>query len=196
MNPEDAAAEPAGTDPAITADLRQRLRGSEVQRAATRSEARRLSRELALTRRLLRFSLGGSQPAAPATPRRAVKLTEPVLFHLDACRRAGTHTVISGWAFRPVPGWDARAAMVTLLFRAGVDAYAAAASHSPRPDVAAYLATRKDQAAGGARGLDGAGFSCEIVNDSLPAGVDLEIVLRLECAGLTCEQPTGRRLRL
>ena len=146
MNPGDAPAEPAGTDPALTTDLRHRLQGSQAQQTATRTEAHQLARELALTRRLLRFALDGSPPvrrAPPAIPgvsRRAVKLTEPVRFHLDACERQGAHTVVSGWAFRPRPEWDAQAATLTLLFRAEADTYAAAAGQTPRPDVAAHFA--------------------------------------------------------
>ena len=42
-------------------ERRQRLHGSETQRVAARAEARRLTRELALTRRLLRLAVGEAQ---------------------------------------------------------------------------------------------------------------------------------------
>ena len=127
---------------------------------------------------------------------RAALLTDTVIFHLDACEDRGTFTAISGWAFRPAPEWDGRATTVTLLFRDGGTVYAAATARVPRPDVAAYYAAQPANMAGGASGLDGVGFACEILHESLPEGVDLDIVLRLECAGLACEQPTGTPLRL
>ena len=198
---EDQLTEP-GTDPAVMDDLRQRLQGGRAELLAARATARLLARELALTRRLLRAACGGAstprprQAAALAVTQRAVRLTEATCFHLDTCERQGAHTVFSGWAFRPVPTWDARLATVTLLLRNGAAAYAVPASQVPRPDVAAYFAAQGAEAAGGAAGLDAAGFRCDLVNDSLPAGLDLEIVLRLVCAGVACEQPTGRRLRL
>ncbi len=201
----------AGTaaDPAIMSDLRRRLQGSQEQEAAARAEARVLARELALARRLLRFADGQSAPGharPPSPPRptptpeiprlRAARLTDRVIFHLDACEDRGAFTAISGWAFRPAPEWNGRATTVTLLFRDGATVYVAAAARVPRPDVAAHYAAQPVNIAGGASGLDGAGFACEILHDSLPAGVDLDIGLRLECAGLACEQPTGTRLRL
>ena len=49
-------------DPAAVADLRLRLHGSQAQELAARAEVRRLARELALTRRLLRFAFDGPPP--------------------------------------------------------------------------------------------------------------------------------------
>ena len=46
---------------AANRERRQRLRASEMQRIAARAEARRLARELALTRRLLRLAAGNAQ---------------------------------------------------------------------------------------------------------------------------------------
>ena len=192
------------------ADLRQRLDGKEAQLLAARAGVRRLARELAVARRLLKFAGGSPLPARPRPPsptlplplqtdtvprRRAALLTDTVIYHLDSCQNLGAYTSVSGWAFRPAPGWDARATAVTLHFRHGATVYAAAASRVPRPDVAAYFAAQGDGISGGASGLDGVGFTCEILHDSLPAGVDLEIALRLECAGMACEQPTGTPLR-
>ena len=200
MNPEGEWVENVEANLAVNADLRLRFQGKEAQLLAARAEARRLARELALTRRLLKFSLAGSPTvrrlvSPQAAPRRAALLTAPARFHLDACERQGRHTVISGWAFRPVPAWDAHAATVTLLFRHGETAYAAATGHVPRPDVAAHFAAQAPEESGGAGGLEDAGFCCELVNASLPEGVEWDFVLRLECAGVACEQATGQRLR-
>ena len=192
----------SGSEQGMTDDLRQRLQGSQAEQLAARATARLLARELALSRRLLRVADGNatiprsSKAAVLPVIQRAVCLTEEIRFHLDTCERQGEHTVFSGWAFRPAPTWDARSASVTILLRSEVAAYAVAAREVPRPDVAAYFAAQGTEAAGGAEGLEAAGFRCDLVNDSLPAGLDLEIVLRLECAGTACEQPTGRRLRL
>ena len=197
----DLRTEP-GSNPPLTDDLRQRLQGSRAELLAARATARLLARELGLTRRLLRAAHGNTstprarKAAAVPAIQRAVRLTEETCFHLDTCERQGAHTVFSGWAFRPVPAWDARSATVTILLRNGAAAYAVTASQVLRPDVAAHFAARGAEASGGAEGLDKAGFRCDLVNDSLPAGLDLEIVLRLECAGIACEQATGRRLRL
>ncbi len=205
----------AGTaaDLAIMSDLRLRLQGREEQETAARTEARRLARELTVAHRLLKFTSGTSapirerppspprpKPAAAAAeaipPQRAMLLTDTVIFHVDSCQDQGAFTAISGWAFRPAPEWDGRSTTIRLLFRYGATVYAATASRMPRPDVAAFYAGQPISLSGGASGVDGAGFTCEILHDSLPAGVDLEITLRLECAGLACEQPTGTRLRL
>lgn len=203
----------AEADLPIMADLRLRLQGSQEQEAAARAEARRLARELAVAHRLLKFAGDGNLPmppervrpaapprpaekVAPVNPRvRAVRLTEKVTYHLDTCETRGEYTAISGWAFRPAEGWDGRATTVTLLFRDGATVYAAPACRVARGDVAAFYAAQEAGLTGGAVGLDGAGFACEVWHDSLPAGVDLEIVLRLECAGRACEQPTGTPLR-
>ena len=188
-------------DPAVLADLRTRLQGSQAQEQAARAEARRLARELALARRLLKFAFDGPPPvrvaAAEEIPRApAALLTAGMIYHLDACEDFGTHTAISGWAFCPVHGWDARAAAVTIRLHHGDTTYTAVGGCVPRPDVAAHYATLPPEAGGGARGLEGAGFACEILNDSLPVGVDLKLILRLEYEGLACEQFTGRCLRL
>ncbi len=205
-------------DLAILSDLKRRLQGSREQEAAARAEARALARELAVARRLLRFASANAatataHPPSPAPPvlaaeetpppvppaetprRRAEPLTAPVIYHLDACENRGEYTAITGWAFRPAPGWDARATTVTLLFRDGATVHAAAAVRVPRPDVAAHFAAQPTDLTGGATGLDGVGFACEILHDSLPAGVELEIALRLDGAGRACEQPTGTTLR-
>ena len=121
---------------------------------------------------------------------------EEVVYHLDACEDQGTFTAISGWAFHPAPSWNSRDTTVTILFRHGTSIYYVAAGCVPRPDVAAHYALQVPQSYGGARGLDSAGFACEILHDSLPANVDWEIALRLECAGKVCVQPTSHRLRL
>ena len=203
MKAGDAWAEDQGAgteaDLAVVADLRLRLQGSQEQLLATRREARRLARELAIARRLLKFTSGNPPPprvrpplvAAPPVsaeaeiPRqRATLLTEPVIYHLDACESRGRSTTISGWAFRPAPEWDARATTVTLLFRHGATVYYATAGRVPRVDVAAHFAAQPVSLFGGARGLDSTGFTCEVRHDSLPAGMDLEIVLRLEMRGL------------
>ena len=84
---------------------------------------------------------------------------------------------------------------MTLLFRQGATVSAVATDRITRPDVAAYFAAQPAEATGGARGLEEAGFACEIVNESLAAGGEWEIVLRLDCAGLACELPTGHSLR-
>ncbi len=200
MNAEASLPEGSPAEQALIEDLRLRLRGAQTQETAVRAEARRLGRELAVARRLLRFFFDGPPPARlPATakirPVPAAPLTGEVRFHLDACRPLGGHTAITGWAFCPVAAWDGHAATVVLVFRQADTAYAVATGRMPRPDVAAHFAAQP-AAAGGACGLEGVGFGCEVLNDSLPAGVDLEIVLRLECAGLLREQPTGQTLRL
>ena len=189
------------TDPAVISDLRLRLHGSQAQELAARAEARRLARELALTRRLLKFAFDGPPPvravgAIPVERAPALLLTVPLIYHLDACENRGDHVAISGWAFCPVEGWDARAALVTLRLHHGDTTHIAFAGSVPRPDVAAHYATQPSGAAGGARGLEGAGFACEIITGSLPAGVDLKVILRLECEGRACEQFTGQRLHL
>ena len=198
------------TEDQVMDDLSLQLRASQAQERAFRAEARRLARELALTRRLLRFSGDNPPPAHPrqppvavpagtatgATRRRATLLTEPVIYHFDACQNRGTYTAIAGWAFRPAPGWDARATTVTLLFRHGLAVFQATATRMPRPDVAAHFAAQGAGLTGGATGLDGVGFGCEILHESLPADAAMEITLRLECAGMACEQSTGTLLRL
>ena len=197
---EIPAADPEG-DPAVLADLRLRLRSSQAQERAARAEARRLARELALARRLLKFSFDGPPPvrvveAAQIGRASAGLLTARMVYHLDTCENLGTHTAISGWAFCPVDGWDARAATVTLRLHHGDTTYVASAGFVPRPDIAAHYAAQPPEASGGARGLEGAGFACEILNASLPAAVDLKVILRLEGEGRACEQFTGHRLRL
>ena len=187
-------------DPAVLADLRLRLQGSQTQETAARAEARRLAHELALARRLLKFSFDGPAPvrtAAAADGRRlsTALLTGKMVYHLDVCERRGTHTVIAGWAFCPLAGWDARFATVTLILRHDDIAYMTGGGSVPRPDIAAHYAAQPAGASGGARGLEGAGFSCEILHDSLPADTEWKVVLRLDCDGLACEQFTGRRLR-
>ena len=191
------------SDPAKSVeDLRQRLQATRVELLATRSAARLLARELALTRRLLSFTSEGAagpraKKSAAASPvQHAVLLTNKTFFHLDTCARRDAHTILTGWAFQPIPEWDARATTVTILLWTGSLTYSVATVPAPRPDVAAHFAAQGPNAAGGAAGLDAAGFRCEIINDSLPEGVDLEIVLRLECAGVVCEQPTGQYVRL
>ncbi len=194
---------PAGTDAnaAVLEDLRTRLQSSRTQELAARAEARRVARELALVLRLLKFSVEGPPPpriveAAEIGRLSATLLTSRMTYHLDACENHGTHTTVSGWAFCPVEGWDARIATVTVLLRHGDTAYVAAAGCVHRPDVAAHYATQPAEDGGGARGLEGSGFACEILNDSLPAGIEMKLGLRLECEGMACEQSTGQRLRL
>ncbi len=205
MNRPSTASERPATDPdadpAVLADLRLRLQGSLAQESAARAEARRLARELALARRLLKFFSDGPPPArAPVAveirPAPARLLTGRMVYHLDMCENHGTHTAVSGWAFCPAHGWDMRAATIKVLLRHGDTAYEAVGGCVPRPDVAAFYATQPVEASGGARGLEGAGFACEILNDSLPADLDLQVVLRLDCESLACEQFTGQRLRL
>ena len=55
----------ANADPALLADLRLRFQGSHEQEQAARAETRRLARELALARRLLKFSFDGPPPPRP-----------------------------------------------------------------------------------------------------------------------------------
>ena len=199
MNPDDARTEDSPAEDA-DAPLLLRLQGAEAEARDARAEARRLARELALVRRLLKFSGGGRVPArspsGAVAPTRADALTERVIYHLDVCEDRGTHTAISGWAFRPASGWDARDTVVTLRFRHGGSIHQAVAHPVPRPDVAAFYAAQPADLTGGATGLEGVGFACEVLHESLPAGVDLEIWLRLECGALACEQPTGTLLRV
>lgn len=180
-------------------ELRERLSAARTQEAAARAEAGRLSRELNLTRRLLKFYLGGLPPAAradvsidPAT----VLLSQPLIYHFDTNENLGTHTVISGWAFRPAAGWDASNTVVTLLLRHGSTAYATVCRTVQRADVAAFYAGQPPGASGGAVGLAGAGFTCTVHHDALPAGTSWKIVLRLECAGQECEHFTEAFLQL
>ena len=195
----------ADAAPGMIADLRLRLHGSQVQELAARAEARRFAREAAVTRRLLAFCYGADarvqnrsrQPLTSQIPRvRAARLTGGALFGLDSCQHHGTYVAVAGWAFQPVPGWNGLAATVTVLFRHDRTTYAATAGRVFRADVAAHFATAPDEVTGGARSLANAGFACEVSADSLPGGVDLEVVLRLECEGLVCEQPTDRHVRL
>ncbi len=196
----------AGSNQSVLEDLRLRLYGSQRQVEAARAEARLLARELAIARRLLTFSAHSKPMARPVAPPRptnhssprvcATLLSRTLLFHLDSCRDAGSHVALAGWAFLPSPAWDARIAAVTVVFRHGAEAYAVNAGKAARPDVAAHFAAQNADVAGGAHGLASAGFACEIVRDSLPSGVDLDIALRLECTGLACERSTGQLLRL
>ena len=209
METESIQPPPAPGDTAresVLQDLRLRLHGSRTQERAVRVEARTLARELALTRRLLNFFQGAEAPlrtprqspvAVNTVPRvRAVRLDGRTLFHLDTCQNHGTCTALAGWAFRPVPEWDAQAALVTVLLRgAGGEAFTVSTGRILRGDVAAHFAAQPVEA-GGARGIAGAGFACEVLHESLPAGADLEVVLRLEMAGTVCEQRTGQRLQL
>lgn len=133
-----------------------------------------------------------ASPVAQDKPRHASLLTQPVRYHLDACGTQGENLIVSGWAFRPDPQWDSRVTTVTLLFRDGATVYRAGTTRVPRPDVAAHFAKEGAATAGGARGLVGAGFVCEILRSSLPAGVNLQLALRLECGDLACEQPTDQ----
>lgn len=187
-------------DPAVVDDLRLRLGGAQSGERAARGEVRRLARELAVARRLLNFYVGTLPPASAATPPPAIEtgtvlLSEELVYHLDTREDLGTHTTISGWAFRPAPGWDARATRVTLLLRHGDTVYATVCDAVRRPDVAAFYAGQPPGANGGATGLDGVGFACEIRRDALPVGTEWKITLRLECAGQACEQFTGEFLR-
>lgn len=196
------ADEPApDADPALLGELRDRLWAARTQESAARTEARRLARELALARRLLKFHLGTLPPArlaAPTPPADAGTqlLSAELVYHLDACEDRGTHTALAGWAFRPAPGWDARSTSVTMLLRHEDTVYATPCRKVQRADVAAYYAGQPPGASGGAVGLDGVGFACEVGHDALPADSEWKIVLRLECAGQACEQFTGKFLRL
>ena len=160
-----------------------------------------MARELALTRRPRR-----PHRAPPPPPRRRTALTaadtatvllsEEVVYHLDTRADLGASTAVTGWAFRPARGWDARATTITLLLRHEDTVYATASRQTPRPDVAALYAGQPPGASGGAVGLEGAGFACEIRHDAVPAGTEWKIILRLECDGRACEQFTGAFLRL
>ena len=206
--PEKQEADGDG-DLAIMADLRLRLQGSQTQELAARTQARRFARELAIARRLLKFSFGRTmaegfrpRPAlitgmiARAGRLRAALGTEKIIFQFDSCQLQGTTLSVSGWAFRRAPEWDAAATMVTLLFRHGTTVQSFATSRVQRLDVASHFAAQRKRFAGAARGLEGAGFACEIPRASLAANVALEIMLHLECAGMTCEQSTGKQLWL
>jgi hypothetical protein len=196
---EDSAAH-GYANPAIVADLQLQLQASQERERAARAEARRLAREMILARRLLKLSFEKTaltfdrEGAAPRLP--AALLEKPVYYDIDSCRDEGTHMTISGWAFRPDPAWDSRETTVTVLFHGGATTYYAASVRVLRWDVAAYYAAEGFAAFGGARGLEGAGFACKVLRESLPAAVDLRIALRLECGGMACEQFTESRLRL
>ena len=192
--------EPDHSPDAANDDLRLRYRALFENERAARGEIRRLARELGLARRLLRFYLGTLPPArlpaaAPAAGPATVLLSEALIYHLDDCEDRGAHTAVSGWAFRPAPGWDARATRISLLLRHEDTVYLTACREVARPDVAASYARQPAGASGGATGLEGAGFACEVSHDALPADTEWKIVLRLECAGRACEQFTGRFLR-
>jgi hypothetical protein len=187
---------PAGLD-----DLRVRLQGAHEQARTARGAAHQLSRQLALMHRLVKFFFDGPSPPRVARTgemqgQPAVLLTDKVIYHLEVCQNQGAHTAISGWAFRPARGWDATATSVTLLFRAGYATYTAPTRRVSRPDMAAYFAAQPPEVAGGATGLAGMGFAGEVLNRSLPAGVEWKITLRLECAGKMCEHATTERVRL
>jgi ADP-heptose:LPS heptosyltransferase len=185
----------------IVEDLQLRLQGAYAQVRVARTAARQLSRELALMRRLVKFFFDGPPPSrvnrtGEIQCQPAVLLTERVIYHLEVCQNQGTHTAISGWAFRPARDWDASATSVTLLFRSGYATYSAPTRRVARPDIAAYFAAQPPEVSGGAIGLAGMGFAGEVLNESLPAGVELKIALRLECAGKMCEHATTERVRL
>jgi hypothetical protein len=206
MNPEAVETQEtnarANASQASVAELRLQLRASQDQARAARAEARRLAREMVLTRRLLTFSFRESALALAlakeeAVPRSSAALLEqPLCYHIDSCQNEGNYTTISGWAFRPHPGWDSQQTTVTLLFHGGATTYYAATIRVARPDIATHYAARGGLASGGACGLEGAGFACKVLHESLPAGLDLDVALRLECAGMACEQSTASRLRL
>lgn len=182
-------------------ELRERLRAARTQELAARAEVRRLACELALAHRLLRFYLGALPPARPTVEEPSVGpdtilLSAPLTYHLDALENRGALTTVAGWAFRPAPGWDARTTNITLLLRHEDSVYATPCLRVRRADVAAYYAGQPPDASGGATGLDGVGFACEVRHDALPADTEWKIVLRLECAGQACEQFTGEFLRL
>jgi hypothetical protein len=182
-------------------DLRARLQGAREQARTGRVAAHQFSRELALMRRLVKFFFDGPPPSrvnrtGEIQCQPAVLLTERVIYHFEVCQNQGTHTAISGWAFRPARDWDASATSVTLLFRSGYATYSAPTRRVARPDIAAYFAAQPPEVSGGAIGLAGMGFAGEVLNESLPAGVELKIALRLECAGKMCEHATTERMRL
>ena len=196
--PENSVGEPASdAGRANLGELRERLWAARTQETAARAVADQLARELALARRLLKFYLGAPLPAAaiPDAGSDILLLSEPIIYHLDARERFLTHTVLSGWAFRPAAGWDARTTTVTLLLRHEDTVYATACRTIRRGDVAAFYAGQSPGASGGAVGLEGAGFACEIRHDALPAGTEWKIILRLESAGRACEQFTGEFLQ-
>ena len=189
------------------ADLSQRLQGSRTQELAARGEARRLAQELVLARRLLRFQFtdqpGDStrpQPAlvTEAMPKFARLLSvlkpEDTVFHIDSCQHQDGTLVVTGWAFCRARGWDAAATTVTLIFRHGAALHHAATRRVLRPDVAGHFAGHGAELAGGARDLEGGGFSGEIPLASLTTNPGWEIGLHLECAGMTRERFTGARL--
>ena len=181
-------------------DWRQRLLGSQEQLSAARAALRVLTREMAVMRRLFRFSFDGAAPTRPPGPgviprRSAARLAGELVYHVAVCENRGDHTLVAGWAFHPASRWNARDAAVTVLLRDGATTYYAATGKLLRPDVAAHYAAHPAQVSGGAHGLDGVGFACEIVQDSLPAGRNWQIALRLECGTMICEGPTDRYLR-
>ena len=198
----EATAGKASTEAEATTldDWRQRLLSSQEQQVAGRAALRVVTREMAIMRRLFRFSFDGAAPARPAAPgviprRSAARITQELIYHVDVCENRGDHTLVAGWAFHPAPSWNARDATVAVLLRDGSATYYAAAGKLPRPDVAAHYAAHPAQVSGGAHGLEGVGFACEIVQDSLPADRDWQIVLRLECGTMICEGPTDQFLR-
>lgn len=223
--PAEAAGATARADEALMADLRLRLQGSQEQALAARHEARVAARELALAHRLLKYAFNDangpvlkrsgdgtafraadtdSEPAAGVAgfvsvaeaPRVGpTRLLEPVMYHFDNFQNDGAHTLVSGWAFRPAPGWNGLNTTVTLLLSDGETAYYVATGRVRRPDVAEYFAAQAAELCGGAEGLEGIGFACEILHDALPPGTEWEVTLRLECAGAACEQPTAHWLR-
>ena len=159
---------------AATDDLRLRLASAQAGERTARDEMRRLARALALTRRLLNFYLGTLPPARPdlaASPTGlATRLwSESLVYYLDACKDQGTHTAISGWAFRPAAGWNARATVIMVLLRHGDTVYATPCQQVRRADVAAFYAGQEPGASGGAAGLDGAGSPPESIGESFCA---------------------------
>ena len=190
----------AESDATTLDDWRQRLLGSQEQQLAARTALRVLTREMAIMRRLFRFSFDGAAPARPAAagviPRRsAARMTEEMVYHVDVCENRGDHTLVAGWAFHPASHWNALDTTVTVLLRDGSATYYAVAGKLLRPDVAAHYAAHPAQASGGAHGLEGVGFACEIVQDSLPPDRNWQIALRLECGTMICEGPTDQYLR-
>ena len=191
---------PTESDTPTLDDWRQRLLGSQEQLLAARATLRVLTREMAIMRRLFRFSFDGAAPARPTgagiIPRRsAARMSEEMVYHMDVCENRGDHTLVAGWAFHPAPHWNARDATVTVLLRDGATTYYAAAGKLLRPDVAAHYAAHSAQVSGGAHGLEGVGFACEILQDSLPADRNWQIALRLECGTMICEGSTEQYLR-
>ena len=91
-----------------------------------------------------------------------------MIYHLDVCESHGTHTVVSGWAFCPVDGWDARLTVARVLRATATTVYMATGGCVPRPDIAAHYAGQLRVARGA--GSRARGSRAKSSTIPLPAG--------------------------